>query len=512
MELKDLIFIWITGAAILMVLIIYLLHINKSKRKISVNDIFYCSMDFKTKEFLNQLKTKEMKQLKPKVTEFKNAFKSINVINGDFSEYNLIKKAPLLVKGIIEHRSQLIDGGTPEDSLTIISLDSLLDGLVDVVEEFEEGWRKNISLSKVIIWFDEHKKPLYGIDAHGKWFSANNSIEFDEKDIKATKSETIERLIPEVERRGFKADVKYFHMKHGKKTDAVMHVKSNLFFIRDQEIGFNNCGFILSHGVWATPIAEEEKCECSCSSIMDFNINQLEDIIPFKLDTKKDIEEFKHEVGKVYKNADSLIMCTSSEGMDNDCFSGFGFNNGSFYNLNDDIFDAWLKECYTKEVTQEEWQAALKKYADKKYLGKKAKSLINGIEVIVKSFDEYCHNGLLEGQLWYNGGYICLMDEKGNWAEIVEEEKKDNTEDRINELVKYVESEFPGKKVEIVVTDKGLTFKELYDVCHDRPPMINFTDCLGNHWINKHLEVNPNIIWNGSKEGFLNGECKCKNS
>lgn len=171
------------------------------------------------------------------------------------------------------------------------------------------------------------------------------------------------------------------------------------------------------------------------------------------------VEEFKHEVGKVYKSDKAIIKCTATTGRFEECFSGYGINvDGEF-----DKYPGWLKQAFKEEATQEEFEAAFKKHADGKYVGKRVKCLDDGVitKAPVLKFELF-----QDGKIYYESEEynirkgagcmvhtkICLMDSKGNWAEIVEEDLINLEDPSVADIVDIIGKEKAQHLRDITVT------------------------------------------------------------
>jgi hypothetical protein len=120
--------------------------------------------------------------------------------------------------------------------------------------EFEVGWYKNTARDNkdILIYWNEHKKSLYGFDINGDWFDDEEYGFHEYYDIPATDKEVKEALIEEAKRRGFKEGdiVKTNNQEYS----ITRKLDSANYYGNDAEFHPNSlqCGAIIfQNGQWA---------------------------------------------------------------------------------------------------------------------------------------------------------------------------------------------------------------------------------------------------------------------
>ena len=137
------------------------------------------------------------------------------------------------------------------------------------------------------------------------------------------------------------------------------------------------------------------------------------------------------EVGKWYKGKyQGLICCTSLNGLDKECFTGYGLHSGEWVGLEDEGSDAWIINCYKTEATKEEVETALITEAKKRGFKKGVKFNSVGLG---RNNIATCNPKLL---YWYDddsaysgislecGDGTGMIYSSGKWATIIEQVKE----------------------------------------------------------------------------------------
>jgi hypothetical protein len=118
--------------------------------------------------------------------------------------------------------------------------------------EFEVGWYKNTARDNkdILIYWNEHKKSLYGFDINGDWFDDEEYGFHEYYDIPATDKEVKEALIEEAKRRGFKEGVTVNEV--GDRCNGNMTIIGNEYdlFSRNKKLMVGD-GIVFNNGKWA---------------------------------------------------------------------------------------------------------------------------------------------------------------------------------------------------------------------------------------------------------------------
>jgi hypothetical protein len=147
------------------------------------------------------------------------------------------------------------------------------------------------------------------------------------------------------------------------------------------------------------------------------------------------------EVGEWYKSVEistGRFILACYQGKDN---HQYGFISGGSWS--DKVGTAWLGGMETAKATPEEIQSALIKEAKKKGFKEGVKTKCLNVATDLETIGEF-QTFTKDGRLLFDSdsevGWCCIMDEKGIWADIIEEEKEEETKQSIHDKIEKLDS------------------------------------------------------------------------